>query len=158
MDLEKELNQKWRQSKDYQQWIDGKQKWIDTCTDFYFEQGEKVDVDEDLLLVYEVPLQVEEEEEETVVCPVTGQKSAGSVCPVKGMQEVQSKCPVTGQVSVDGTTTCPASGQQKPAECPVTDNSGKCPVSGQRSTTVTGGCPFSSQLNDITSAMETQTI
>ncbi|KAI9267014.1 hypothetical protein EDC94DRAFT_515084 [Helicostylum pulchrum] len=156
LDLEKGLNQKWRQSKDYQQWVDGKQDWVDTCTDFYFEQGEKVDADQELVLVYEVPPQLveEEEEEETVVCPVTGQKSAGSVCPVKGM--AQSKCPITGQVSVDGTTTCPASGQ--PAKCPVTDNSGECPVSGKQQQSTEGCSPFSSQLNDITSAMETQTL
>ncbi|KAI8078326.1 hypothetical protein BDF21DRAFT_452671 [Thamnidium elegans] len=159
LDLEKKLNQRWRQSKDYQQWIDGKQDWVDTCTDFYLEQDENVDLDQELVLVYEVPQQVEEEEEETVVCPVTGQKSAGSICPVKGMQEVQIKCPVTGQVSVDGTTTCPASGQQEPAKCPVTDNSGVCPVSGQQQqSTATKDCPLSSQLNDIAPAMENLTL
>lgn len=173
LDLEKKLNQKWRQTKEYQQWLQGEQEWVDTSVDFYFEEVENNSLEKPV--VFEA-LQ-ETEEEEAMVCPVTGQKSAGG-CPVKAQQE--SKCPVTGQVSSTGAGCpvsgqkeevqgkCPVSGQSEAqAKCPVSgqmssnatnqDISGKCPVSGQQSKSTTEGCPFS-KANKTTSAIENLTL
>ncbi|CAO3703375.1 unnamed protein product [Rhizopus stolonifer] len=72
LDLERDLNAKWRQTEDYKQWLISKDQWETENEEFYFQtlklSSEKQTV------VYKV-----QEPSVPLVCPVTGQ--AGLSCP-----------------------------------------------------------------------------
>lgn len=136
LDLEKQLNAKWRQTDDYQKWLESGTEWVTSDNvDFYFDKLEMPDTDD--VVVYEAPQ--ETQDETPMVCPVTGQ-SSGAVCPVTGQSSAASaSCPVTGQSSTgdDSAAVCPATGK--------TASTAVCPVSGKSdaSTDESSGCPFS---------------
>jgi enoyl-CoA hydratase/carnithine racemase len=174
LNLEQNLNAKWRQTDDYRAWVSSSNEWVhdkeqvDALVDFYFDGGDSK-ASSEKLVVYEAP---QDTEDEPVVCPVTGQKSSSGagVCPVGGASsKTISVCPVTGRRSEDTqeANICPATGQcaanteanNEDNKCPVANmnkDKAMCPVTGQKSEDnkqllETEGCPFSKlQLSSTT--------
>jgi predicted ester cyclase len=144
LNLEKNLNSKWRQTDDYKEWLKSKNTWSDDASvDFYFEK-----VQESSTLDEPVVFEAVQEQATEAVCPVTGQKAATcpeqdkakAKCPFnKDEQSEMSACPVSGQKAA----TCPEQDKAK-AKCPFNKDEqsevSACPVSGQQS--VAKGCPF----------------
>ncbi|KAF7732733.1 hypothetical protein EC973_000004 [Apophysomyces ossiformis] len=137
LQLESNLNAKWRQTDDYRRWIENKMDWTGRLEEpdeqairFYFE--EDLIPNEGIPVIYDAPA---EKPKEVAVCPVTGQKgalacpvsgqvaleAATAVCPVTGQRSSQeATCPVTAQTSTEqGATTCPVTGQKSISGCPV---------------------------------------
>ncbi|KAG1463947.1 hypothetical protein G6F56_005182 [Rhizopus delemar] len=72
LDLERDLNAKWRQTEDYKQWLVSKDQWETENEEFYFQTLKLPS--EKQTVVYEI-----QEPSAPLVCPVTGQ--AGLSCP-----------------------------------------------------------------------------
>ena len=135
--LEQSLNTQWRQCNDYTTWLTMDQEkeatWIQQEDDY--SKHLHVDGDQQQQVVYEAPHT--KDDENTMACPVTGQRSVaasgggGGVCPVTGQASeaaASTTCPVTGQTS-SIPSACPMS-QQQSMTCPVTGQKGAtCPVS-----------------------------
>ncbi|KAI8330076.1 hypothetical protein BC941DRAFT_475842 [Chlamydoabsidia padenii] len=139
LDLEEKLGQQWRQSEDYQQFLQGGTKWqgeLGNKDDAYPDKTQATD-EKDEPFVYKVSEKDLVEVVSELVCPVTGQQSA--VCPVTGQQS--AVCPVTGQQS-STTGGCSFSNQSSQAVAKK-DNNDACTVTDQQHPSSSGGCPFS---------------
>ncbi|KAI9488982.1 hypothetical protein BDB00DRAFT_876866 [Zychaea mexicana] len=158
LDLERQLNCRWRRTKEFERWHRQDLTTADTMdsesVDFFFKESEKTDAEDNATtVVYEAP---KEDTDDTVaVCPITGQRSDGAaVCPITGQKETD-KCPVTGQSSTATGAACPVTGQRQEehdvSACPVAGKKVSdaqtmvCPVTRQQA----ASCPVTGQQAEV---------
>ncbi|CAO3637470.1 unnamed protein product [Cunninghamella echinulata] len=136
--LEENLNKKWRQTTDYQQYLKGSKEWKkDQDVSFYFnnENNDKEGDKNNDLYVYEVTEKdFEEIPTNLAVCPVTGQSNNATM-----MMNIPSECPFSKQTlnQSESNTSCPVTGQSAANTAPSEEKS---------TTSGGGGCPFSNGL------------
>ncbi|KAI9482946.1 MAG: hypothetical protein EXX96DRAFT_606029 [Benjaminiella poitrasii] len=137
--LEQKLNEKWRHTDDYKEWLRSKNAWVHDAEQinnlvdtFYF--GEDLELSDEEVVVYKAPQETQEDADMPGVCPVTGKKSTAAVCPVTGASNSNNVYPVNGQsasaesFSDNNANGCPFSNKSisqeftdmPPGVCPVT--------------------------------------
>ncbi|KAI8096305.1 uncharacterized protein BX664DRAFT_323593 [Halteromyces radiatus] len=133
INMEENLNKKWRQSSDYQQFLRGETSWQGSLNDD--------DDDQDIVSSYFDDI----DDNDSRVVPFVYKVSEKDMIDQIDLMRM-NVCPVTGQRSNNG---CPvlAGQQQNP------DDDDVCPVTGQRNNSNDnnnndddGGCPFSTEL------------